>query len=263
MQIKCYTYYDDFHECPVTDLSKPYINCYIGDFAAREPIGDNAIVILQEPRSIEHLGYEYVEKHPEEFKYIFTYDSKLLKLPNAYMFNWGSIWCTSDIPKTKGISMVSSDKECCELHKVRKDLALQFDRGDKVDCFGTFRGNPADYADTHESHAEYRFAIVIENYIDDYWYTEKILNCFSTKTVPIYYGARKIGELFNSDGIIEVKNWQDIPEIVEKLNIEKEYNKRKIAIEDNFIRVRPYAAPWRERFMKRYGKMLEDMINEA
>ena len=263
MQIKCYTYYDDFHECPVTDLSKPYINCYIGDFAAFEEVGDNAISILQEPRSIEHRGYEYVEAHPEKFKYIFTHDSRILKLPNSYLFNWGTIWCTSDSPKTKGISMVSSDKTCCELHKVRMDLALKFDTNKKVDCFGTFRGNPADYTSALEAHKDYKFAIAMENYIDDYWYTEKILNCFSTKTVPIYYGARKISEFFNADGIIQVERWEDIEDIVENLNIDEEYEKRREAIEDNFIRVKPYAVPWRDRFMEKYGKMLEAMVDEA
>lgn len=260
MQIKCYSHYDDFKEHPMKDYSKPYINCYIGDFAATEQIGDNAIVILQEPRSIEHLGYEFVEKNPEKFKYIFSYDSEILKFDNAFLYNWGTVWCTADVPKTKGISMISSDKACCELHKIRKILALEFDRGDKVECFGTFRGNPADFTNTYDSHAEFKFAVVMENYIDDYWYTEKILNCFSTKTVPIYFGARRIGEIFNADGIIQVDRWEDITHIVENLNIDEEYEKRREAIEDNFIRVKPYGEPWRDRFMKRYGKMLEDIL---
>ena len=261
MQIKCYTYYDGFKECPVTDETKPMIYCYIGDFAARIKIKDPAIVILQEPRSIEHQGYEFVEQHPEKFKYIFTYDSKILKLPNTYMFNWGSTWCTADVPKTDGISMVSSNKLCCELHRVRLELANYFDTHDcGVECFGTFRGNPADYATAYEAHATFKFAIVMENYIDDYWYTEKILNCFSTKTVPIYYGARKISEIFNGDGIIEVDDWHDIPEIVKNLDVDAEYEKRREAIEDNFIRVKPYGAMWRERFLKKYGKMLEELV---
>lgn len=261
MQIKCFTHYDDFKECPVTDESKPMLYCYIGDFAAWEEIKDPAIVILQEPRSIEHLGYEFVEKHPEKFKYIFSHDSKILKLPNALLFNWGTIWCTADVPKTKKISMVSSDKACCELHKVRIGLANYFDTHDLgVECFGTFRGNPADYTSAYDAHAEFKFAIAMENYIDDYWYTEKILNCFSTKTVPIYYGARNIKKLFNPDGIIQVNDWHDIPELVKNLDVDAEYKKRKAAIDDNFERVKFYGEAWRDRFMKMYGKLLEDLV---
>lgn len=260
MQIKCYTHYDDFKEHSLTDPSKPYINCYIGDFCATEVIGKNAIAILQEPRSIEHRGYEYVLAHPDKFRYIFTHDSEVLKLPNALLFNWGSQWCTADIEKTKGISMVSSNKSCCELHDIRKKIALDLDKSDKVDCFGTFRDGKTGYTSTYDSHAAYKFAIAIENYIDDYWYTEKILNCFSTKTVPIYYGARRIKCLFNPDGIIQVDDWKDIYKVVENLNIDEEYEKRKDAINDNFERVKPYAEMWRVRFIRNYGALLEKML---
>lgn len=261
MQIKVYSYYDEFPEYKVKDFSKPYINCYVGDWCAFEKsIEPNSIAIMLEPRSIEHQGYEFVEKHPEMFKHIFTHDSKLLQLPNAHFWVWGTVWCMADEPKTKGISMISSHKNCCELHRARTLLAKQFDIGNKVDCYGTFRGNPADYTDTYESHANYKFAIAMENYIDDYWFTEKIFNCFSTKTVPIYYGARKISKFFNADGIIEVDDWHKIPEIVENLNVDEEYEKRRDAIEDNFERVKPYAVRWFDRFFEKYGHLLEEML---
>ena len=102
--------------------------------------------------------------------------------------------------------------------------------------------------------------IVIENYIDDLWFTEKILNCFSTKTVPIYYGARNIGQLFNADGIIQVDDWRKIPEIVANLDIDAEYEKRREAIEDNFERVKAYDIRWFDRFFNTYGDLLEEMI---
>ena len=58
------------------------------------------------------------------------------------------------------------------------------------------------------------------------------MNCFSTKTVPIYYGATKILDIFNPDGIIFVDNWKDIPQIVDNLDIDTEYTKRLEAIRD-------------------------------
>ena len=261
MRIKTYTYYDDFPDNrPV--MEQPYINAYFGDFCAKEVIQPNSIAILLEPRSIEHLGYEFVEKNPDKFKYIFTYDSKLLKLLNARFLVWGTTWCTADVPKTKGISMISSHKICCELHKNRLALAKYFDNGNKVDCFGTFRdpSGKTGFVKTYDAHAEYKFAIAMENYIDDFWFTEKILNCFSTKTVPIYYGAKRIGDFFNMDGIIQVSDWHDIIDIAENLDIDTEYDKRREAIEDNFIRVKPYGERWRDRFFKEYGELLEGML---
>lgn len=263
IKIKVHSYYNEFPDNQEEE-GKPYINCYVGDFCEFHEVVPGSIAIMLEPRSIEHLGYEYVERHPEQFKYIFTHDSRLLKLPQARFWVWCSVWCTADVPKTKGISMISSHKNCCELHRIRTLLAKQFDIGDKVDCFGTFRdeSGKTGRVSTYDAHAEYKFAIAIENHIDDLWFTEKIINCFATKTVPIYYGARKIGELFNADGIIQVDKWEDIPKIVNELDIDAEYAKRKDAIEENFELSKAYAGGWFDRFFTEYGDLLGGMMDE-
>lgn len=261
IRFKVHSYYDDFPDNhPVEGL--PYIECYVGDFCAFDKVKPGSIAVMLEPRSIEHKGYEYVEKHSEEFKYIFTHDSKLLKLPNAYYWVWGSVWCTADVPKTKGISMISSHKACCELHIARTDLARYFESKGKVDCYGTYNDpeGKKGFVDTYKAHAEYRFAIAMENYIDDGWFTEKILNCFSTKTIPIYYGARDIGKYFNPDGIIQVDDWHKIPEIVENLNVDEEYTKRIDAVNDNFERVKMFEGRWCDRFFESYEDILREIL---
>jgi hypothetical protein len=261
LRFNVYSYYDHFPDRkPVK--GEPVVNCYVGDFCATEKIKPNSIAIMFEPRSIEQKGYRYVEQHPEKFKYIFTHDSELLKLQNSRFLMWGVVWCKADVPKTKGISIISSHKECCELHKARTMLAKQFEQNSKVDCFGTYNDpeGKKGWVDTYDAHAEYKFAIAMENYIDDYWFTEKILNCFSTRTVPIYYGARKINEFFDADGIIRVDDWHDIPRLVEELDIYAEYDKRKGAIERNYhIAIDNYGDKWQERFIREHGKMLEEI----
>ena len=87
-------------------------------------------------------------------------------------------------------------------------------------------------------------------------------NCFSTKTVPIYVGATKIGERFNEAGIIRVENWRDIPDIIKALDIDGGYESRREAIEENFKFVEPYKVNWKERFFRDYGAMLEELQNE-
>ena len=264
IRIKVHSYYDDFPDNHPID-GEPYINCYFGDFCEFHKVVPGSIAIMLEPRSIEYLGYEYIEKHPNQFKYIFTHDSRLLKLPNAIFWVWGSIWCKADVPKTKGISMISSHKACCELHEIRTELARQLESSEKVDCFGTYNDpeGKKGWVNAYDAHAEYKFAIAIENYIDDLWYTEKILNCFSCKTVPIYLGARNIGNIFNADGIIQVRNWQDIPRIIEELDIDAEYEKRKAAIDENYEKSMAYGEKWRVRFFEQYGDLLEEMMDDV
>ena len=115
--------------------------------------------------------------------------------------------------------------------KQLKDYAPLFGRG----------FNEVEYKE--EALADYMFSVAIEN-ADD-WFTEKILDCFLTGTVPIYYGTPSITKWFNPDGIIFLEDGFDIEELDEDL-----YKSMEPAIKDNF-----------ERAMKM--EMLEDFIWET
>jgi len=77
------------------------------------------------------------------------------------------------------------------------------------------------------------FHIAIENIKRDNFYTEKILDAFLTKTIPIYYGCPNIGEFFNSDGIITFDNETQAIDICNSLT-EDDYYKRVNAINENY-----------------------------
>jgi len=80
---------------------------------------------------------------------------------------------------------------------------------------------------------ESMFHIAIENIKRDNFYTEKILDAFLTKTIPIYYGCPNIGEFFNSDGIITFDNETQAIDICNSLT-EDDYYKRVNAINENY-----------------------------
>ena len=263
MKIELHSYYDHFpnhkHDIPF----EPYIDCYNDEFCIREPIIQDSIALLIEPRSIIPDVYEWMEKNYRKFKYVFTHDSSLLKAcDNAKLILWGmgnaNYNSFNDVPKPKNISMVSSDKELCELHKIRKQLALDLKGHPLVDTMGTFDGGA--FVDTETIYAPYKFSIVVENYIDDYWFTEKICNCFANKTIPLYLGSPKIYKFFNPQGIMSfqpqgLKYWLEYqtPEI-----LENKYNRRLEAIEDNYQRVRKFEnfETW---FFKEYGELLDGL----
>jgi hypothetical protein len=87
-----------------------------------------------------------------------------------------------------------------------------------------------------ESHA---FNIAIENYVDDFYFTEKLLNCFATGTIPIYRGARQIGDFFNPAGIIQFSTLKELRSILKNVDL-FEYERRREAIQDNFTRVQSF-----------------------
>ena len=63
--------------------------------------------------------------------------------------------------------------------------------------------------------------------------TEKIADCFATGTIPIYYGCKDIGKVFNEDGII----WLDGTFKIEDLSFDL-YHSKMDAIKDNFNRIK-------------------------
>jgi hypothetical protein len=135
-----------------------------------------------------------------------------------------------------------------------------------VDVFFGDWNDPAKVINAKDYLEEYKFSIIIENDIDEYWYTEKLLNCFSTKTIPIYVGATKIDTIFNEEGMIRVDDWRDVPRIVDAIytyGLDTIYDKPdvKAAVEDNFRRVAPYKTPWKKRLFESYEKYMEELLN--
>lgn len=263
VRIKMNALYDHFPDHAPVD-GEPFLNFYADTYVDQVQDGEKAVAMLLEPRSMLGPAYDFVEEHGDKFGLIFTHDSRILKKwQQAWFLNWGDVWCTTDSEKTKGISLVSSWKNWCPLHSARLALAQMLDGSPYVDCYGSFRhGDKDHWDDVRLAHEAYKFAVVIENDIDDFWFTEKLLNCFANKVVPIYVGAPRIGELFNEDGIIRVNDWRDIPELVMTLDVDEVYARMLPDVCDNFHRVEPYKVPWKERFWKSYGNMLEEYQDE-
>ena len=91
--------------------------------------------------------------------------------------------------------------------------------------------------------------------------TEKLLNAFSTRTIPIYFGARKISKLFDIGGIFQVKNlWDIVPTIhdIQKAGPDRVYENRRAAIKRNFQKVQNYR-DFEDYFFQNYEKELTEL----
>lgn len=221
---------------------------------------DKKVALLIEPRAIVPEAYEYISRHYDEFKYVFTGDDELLKLPNAKPIIWGGVWYREENPdKSKLMCMISSDKEMCELHKERKRIARKYK--DKIDVYGTIDGGT--YIDDN-IHKDYMYEVVIENDIQDIWFTEKICNCFANMTIPIYYGARDIGIYFDTGGMIICKNIEEVEQKIDDILEYKEwyeefYSSSRDELYRNYELSKQYEN-FDERFYKTYEKEIEEMF---
>ena len=258
MKITLHSQYDNFTigQCPkyiewIREPSK--LHCYVNEYVMTKP-EENSIALLLEPRSIQPGVYDYMAEHWNDYKFVFTHDSKLQAIAeNSLLILFGGVWASDPREKTKNISMIASNKSMCTLHCIRANLARKLK--DKIDCYGS--AVTSYHVSTADAHGPYRFAVAIENYVDEDYFTEKICNCFASKTVPIYCGANDIKHWFNADGIIEACP-SEIEQIIDNLDCEAEYNKRLAAIEDNYERVKKYAC-FEDWFYNEYKELLEEL----
>jgi len=212
--------------------------------------------ILYESKGLIPDFYNNVEHVLNNFKLLFTPNSHLVeKYPEKC--KWcpgGGLWIGGSYgggevklhEKSKMISMVSSTKEMCDLHSFRLKLArfIEEKKNKKIDV--TIGSVPSDetsgWRPIYHSLHDYRFSIIMENYIDKWYFTEKIMNCFATGTVPIYVGATDIGKYFNTDGIIFLDHTDSIENLYHKISPldENDYISRMDAIKENFETVKQY-----------------------
>jgi len=89
------------------------------------------------------------------------------------------------------------------------------------------------------------FSITIENCRQPGYWTEKIVDCFATKSIPIFWGDDAVNDYFDSDGIIYFNNEDELDNILTGLakNGEEIYKHKKKAIEANFKAVETYRIP--------------------
>jgi thermostable 8-oxoguanine DNA glycosylase len=77
------------------------------------------------------------------------------------------------------------------------------------------------------------FSITIENCKKDFYFSEKLIDCFITGTIPIYWGCPSIGNFFNEKGIIVFNNIDDLKDILKDID-KKYYDERKKYILENY-----------------------------
>lgn len=206
-----------------------YTDASLTDYRVGNP---NNIAWLIEPRPYHSYYYSWLEENHSNFKEIWTHDVNLLNISNKFkLVPWGGCWVDPkdhDIhTKSKNCSIIASGKTQLQGHRLRHHIIENY-KG--FDLYG-HGYNPV----AHKISAlkDYRFSICIENSKAPYYFTEKIIDCFKTGTVPIYWGSDKIVDFFNPDGILIFDTFEELQDILKNIN-ELKYNSMINAIKENF-----------------------------
>ena len=182
--------------------------------------------------------------HVNEFRAIFTHDPLLLTLSSNYRQNlFGTSWSFKNEDmfgppqKKRDVSMITSNMNFAPGHILRTKICRKlYEKKYHVDLFGRDIPWGPFIPNRRDAVAPYLFTISIENSKRKNYFTEKLVDAFVTRTVPIYWGCPNIEDFFNIDGMITFRNegqfWTVIDEILS--NPAKNYEKRRAAMEENF-----------------------------
>lgn len=192
------------------------------------------------------------------FDLVLTWRESLLEqCPKAVKFLYGTTWVepVEDVSiKQDKISFLISSLNYTNGHIFRQDLmriisGMDELNGLKLDCYTS----PPLIESKNTILDEYKFSIVVENDRKRNYFTEKIMDCFVTKTVPIYWGCPNIDEYFDESAIIRFDSIVEFFSAVDSLD-KNTYDKMLSGVEKNFELAKKY-------FL--YFDRVEEAINET
>jgi len=196
------------------------------------------IAWLLEPECIYPHSYKFIKSNYSRFNYVLTHTKELIDIiPNAVFYAFGTTFIKSQdfkiYEKTKNVSMIASNKKLCPGHIYRHEIKQSVQH--IVDIFGGENYIPYKL----DGLKNYRYSIAMENSKHDFYFTEKLLDCFLTGTIPIYWGCPGISKFFNPQGMMNFDTKEQLHKFLENAN-DSDYNCRKTAIEENFNRAKEY-----------------------
>jgi hypothetical protein len=181
-------------------------------------------------------SYKYVYNNSSSFDKIFTHSEILLKKSNAHLVPIGGCHLEEEeiglkYEKTRLVSMMYSNKNSAIGHNLSHTIANRYSH--LIDVMGS--GVNGSHVKKIESCRDYAFSIVIENCKEGYYFTEKIIDCFLSGVVPIYWGTDHIGEFFKKEGFYTFNNLEELESLLSNpLNLVNFYNSHSSEIIDNY-----------------------------
>jgi len=203
---------------------------------------NNSIGWLIEPIEILPHIYSNAISLRNNFKKIYTHEKTLLDTGSPFeLVPFGCCWIKPEdqkiYDKNKNVSIIASNKTQTIGHNLRHEVIAMFKN--KMDVYG--RGyNSIDYK--LDGLGGYRFSVVIENCKRDYWFTEKLIDCLVTGTIPIYWGCPSIGDFFDTNGFFIFDSIKELESIIDNLT-EETYLSKMDSVRKNFIIAKNYLLP--------------------
>lgn len=168
---------------------------------------DNIWIIAQEPPTSTGKKWHRIQPYSSK---LFTSDTskkgdKYIKSHPALPWHVNKTYdelIVSKIPcKNKNLSWITSNKSFYPGHKKRLHFLKRIKEKLEFDLFG--RGFH-EIEDKWLALAPYKYSLAIENFSNQYYWSEKVADCYLSWTMPIYYGCTNLNKYFPKDSFIQI-----------------------------------------------------------
>jgi hypothetical protein len=278
------------HFTPVVTLLTDYLVSQAEDVRRLYP-AEILCAWLVEPRSICASCYQHVADHAHLFDVILSHDIEYLsdikqRHPNgssaaAFVPFASSLLApvTASVHqppliglhekiKSLLVSCFVSNKRMLIGHVLRHGVFNHPDLRRLIHFFGQVAGREIEQKT--DALAPYMFHVVIENSRARSYYSEKIIDCFLTGTIPLYWGS-DLPSAFNSLGVITWNTLDDLVDIVSSLSPDAYWSRHSAVVDNhNTALSGPYTntlqLAWRSYLMPLAlirAKNLENRLTEA
>jgi len=186
------------------------------------------IYVQVEPEAIIPIASYLIKKHPRYHTILTFHEDVLGSCKNARRYVYGTTWFSPDhylhidtSLKRYQISHLAGGKLFPnarghllrqEIHRHQdafRGLPIVFYRSSQQSAIKDYGGNPLlsrVHKDKRELFETFQFAFVIENSRQYGYFTEKIMDCLLSKTIPIYWGCPNIRDYFDTTGWIVLED---------------------------------------------------------
>jgi hypothetical protein len=210
--------------------------------ASQDELSSINIITLHEPN--EYFGkHDWVIQNKHLFDAILTWNDKVLNnCENALFLPFGHTWFKPDQYEKEYKKEFKIAHLCGTLlksygHQIRHEILARENEIKIPSKFFHTYGNRHNIErariDKEEIFGDSQFGVAIENFAHRGWFSEKILDCFLLKTIPMYWGCSNIGDFFNTDGIIEFGEADEFIYISNQLT-NTYYESKDNVIEENY-----------------------------
>lgn len=159
-----------------------------------------------------------------------TYGDRYIQFPICYIEErYGSAW---EMMESKHLEVCGNiqkyiSRDFCGMvvsnkyaDPIRDNFFEQLSQYRVISSGGRYKNNidqPNGVSNKIEFMGKHKFSLCFENSSHPGYYTEKLVEGFAAKTVPIYWGDPNIEKIFNANAFINLSNCKSLEEMIEKV----------------------------------------------